>query len=194
MTEPIQPANNFAGFHVRQVPMTPEEEAKAKVAETMRNNIREFATGNDVSFLDRSPIIGAINPLSAPMHIDTHINSEGVNMVTGTVTFGPQYEGAPTCVHGGFIAAYFDEVLGVAQSTTGNPGMTVNLTIDYRSPTPINKPLVFTGWVERVERRKIFTVGKLHHGETLCAEAHAIFVSMSPELMARISNNAGPTR
>ena len=89
MSEPIQPANNFAGFHVRQVPMTPEEEAKAKVAETMRNNIREFATGNDVSFLDRSPIIGAINPLSAPMHIDTHINDEGVNMVTGTVTFGP---------------------------------------------------------------------------------------------------------
>ena len=40
MTEPIQPANNFAGFHVRQVPMTPEEEAKAKVAETMRNDIR----------------------------------------------------------------------------------------------------------------------------------------------------------
>jgi acyl-CoA thioesterase FadM len=72
--------------------------------------------------------------------------------------------------------------------------MTVNLTVDYRSPTPINKPLVFTGWVERVERRKIFTVGKLHHGETLCAEAHAIFVSMSPELMARISNNADPTR
>ena len=115
-------------------------------------------------------------------------------MVTGTVTFGPQYEGAPTCVHGGFIAAYFDEVLGVAQSTTGNPGMTVNLTVDYRSPTPINKPLVFNGWVERIERRKIFTVGTLHHGETLCAEAHAIFVSMSPELMARISNNAGPTR
>jgi acyl-coenzyme A thioesterase PaaI-like protein len=128
------------------------------------------------------------------MHIDTHINSEGINMVTGAVTFGPQYEGAPTCVHGGFIAAYFDEVLGVAQSTTGNPGMTVNLTVDYRSPTPINKPLVFNGWVERVERRKIFTVGTLHHGETLCAEAHAIFVSMSPELMARISNNAGPTR
>ena len=130
MSEPPQPANNFAGFHVRQVPMTPEEEAKAKVAETMRNDIREFATGNDVSFLDRSPIIGAINPLSAPMHIETHINEAGVNMVTGTVTFGPQYEGAPTCVHGGFIAAYFDEVLGVAQSTTGNPGMTVNLSVD----------------------------------------------------------------
>ena len=47
MSEPIQPANNFAGFHVRQVPMTPDEEAKAKVAETMRNDIREFATGND---------------------------------------------------------------------------------------------------------------------------------------------------
>ena len=78
MTEPTQPANNFAGFHVRQVPMTPEEEAKAKVAETMRNDIREFATSNDVSFLDRSPIIGAINPLSAPMHIDTHINNDGV--------------------------------------------------------------------------------------------------------------------
>jgi acyl-coenzyme A thioesterase PaaI-like protein len=186
--------NAFQGFHVRQVPMTPEEEEKAAIAQTMREDIAQLVSVESVSFLDRSPIIGAINPLAAPMHVETITADDGSAVVVGTVTFTKQYEGAPACVHGGFIAAYFDEVLGVAQSTTGNPGMTVNLSVDYRSPTPINKPLVFNGWVERVERRKIFTVGTLHHGETLCAEAHAIFVSMSPELMARISNNAGPTR
>jgi acyl-coenzyme A thioesterase PaaI-like protein len=89
-------------------------------------------------------------------------------------------------VHGGFIAAYFDEVLGVAQSTSGNPGMTVNLSINYRSPTPINKPLVFKGWVTSVEGRKIFTSGTLHDGDRLCAECTAIFVSMRPEVFEKM--------
>ena len=37
---------------------------------------------------------------------------------------GPAYEGPPGCVHGGFIAAAFDEVLGSTQSLSGSPGMT----------------------------------------------------------------------
>jgi acyl-coenzyme A thioesterase PaaI-like protein len=90
-------------------------------------------------------------------------------------------------VHGGVIAAYFDEVCGVAQSTTGNPGMTVNLTIDYRAPTPLHKPLEFRAHVASTEKRKIITTASLHHGETLCAEATGIFVSMRPEIFERLT-------
>ena len=117
--------------------MTPEEEEKAAIAQTMRDDIAQLVSVESVSFLDRSPVIGAINPIAAPMHIETTMADDGSAVVVGTVTFTKQYEGAPACVHGGFIAAYFDEVLGVAQSTSGNPGMTVNLSINYRSPTPI---------------------------------------------------------
>lgn len=138
------------------------------------------------SFLDRSPIIGGINPLSVPMQMGIDGDGSKDSVVVGRVTFPAAYEGPPGCVHGGFIAAYFDEVLGVAQSLSGNPGMTVNLTIDYRSPTPLREPLVFRGWVASIDGRKISVAGTLHHRETLCAEAKGLFVSMRPEVFQRL--------
>ncbi len=56
--------------------------------------------------------------------------------VIGHANFGVAYEGPPGYVHGGIIAAAFDEVLGMAQSLTGNPGMTGTLSIRYRRPDP----------------------------------------------------------
>lgn len=106
--------------------------------------------------------------------------------VIGYATFPAAYEGPPGCVHGGFIAAYFDEVLGMAQSLSGNPGMTVNLTINYRSPTPLKQPVVFRGRVVSIDGRKISVSGTLHHGETLCAEASGLFISMRPEVFAKL--------
>lgn len=138
------------------------------------------------SFLDRSPLIGAINPLAVPMHISTSSDDTGETIAVGRVSFGLAYEGPPGCVHGGFIAAAFDEVLGVAQSLSGNPGMTVNLSIDYRSPTPLGQPLVFHGRIKHIDGRKISTTGTLHHGDTLCAEASGLFISMRPEVFGRL--------
>jgi hypothetical protein len=138
------------------------------------------------SFLDRSPIIGAINPLSVPMRMDIE-GDGGINStVVGYALFPAAYEGPPGCVHGGFIAAYFDEVLGMTQSLSGNPGMTVNLTVDYRAPTPLKQPVVFRGRVVSIDGRKISVAGTLHHGETLCAEAKGLFISMRPEVFSRL--------
>ncbi len=76
------------------------------------------------------------------------------------------------------MAAAFDEVLGFAQSMTGNPGMTGALTVRYRKPTPLDVDLRFEATVVRVEGRKIFTEGRLYAGEQLTAEAEGIFVSV----------------
>jgi hypothetical protein len=40
--------------------------------------------------------------------------------------------------------------------------------------------------VVSVEGRKISVAGSLHHGETLCAEAKGLFVSMRPEVFERL--------
>ena len=137
------------------------------------------------NFLARSPVLGTINPIAVPLVIT--VLQDGANAtIEGRINFTSPYEGAPGCVHGGFIASAFDEVLGVAQSASGQPGMTANLTVDYRSPTPLQRDLVFRGWCEKVEGRKIFTRGTLHHGDTLCAESTGLFVSMRPELFARL--------
>jgi acyl-coenzyme A thioesterase PaaI-like protein len=181
------PFNSFVGFHVRQTPMTAEEHVRAERAQVIRNEIEELVSVSGTSFLDRSPVIGAINPLAMPMTITTSTDANGRVNVIGRVTFSSAYEGPPGCVHGGVIAAYFDEVCGVAQAITGNPGMTVNLAIDYRAPTPLRKPLEFRAHVVSTEKRKIITAASLYHGETLCAEAIGIFVSMRPEVFKRLT-------
>lgn len=137
------------------------------------------------NFMARSPMMGAINPIAAPLTV--RVLEEGQKaVVEGRVVFTAAYEGAPGCVHGGFLASAFDEVLGVAQSASGNPGMTANLSVDYRSPTPILRELVFRGWCDRIDGRKIYTRGTLHHGDTLCAEASGLFIAMRPELFAKL--------
>lgn len=134
----------------------------------------EVANAGDVlGFFDMSPLIGLSNPMSPP--ISLRVDGETVR---GTATFGAAYEGPPGHVHGGFVAAAFDEVLGFAQSLAGNPGMTGTLTVRYRKPTPLHVELRFEARVLRVEGRKIFTEGRVYAGETLTAEAEGLFISV----------------
>ena len=133
------------------------------------------------SFLDRSPVLGQANPIAPPVELTIEDQ-----VVYGHVTFGSAYEGPPGSVHGGWIAAAFDEVLGATQSLSGSGGMTAFLKVDYRSPTPLHQPLRFEGELERTEGRKIFTVGRLFHGDTLCAEAHALFISIDFSVFAEM--------
>ncbi len=128
-------------------------------------------------FFDRSPIVGLSNPLAAPLALEMG-EENGGRFVLGRVRFNAAYEGPPGNVHGGMVAAAWDEVLGMAQSLSGNAGFTGTLTIRYRSPTPLYEELVFKAWVDRVEGRKIFTVGECRAGERLTSEAEGIFITV----------------
>lgn len=127
------------------------------------------------AFFDHSPFIGLANPLSPPMDLVSE-----ADRVVGSVVFGSAYEGPPGCVHGGYVAAAFDELLGAAQSLSGTQGMTAHLGVDYRSPTPLHAELRLEGRVDRHEGRKIWTTGTVHAGDRLCAEARALFIAFDP--------------
>ena len=134
-------------------------------------------SGDPHAFFDNSPIIGRANPLAPPITMRIEEDEAGT-VVIGEVCYGAPYEGPPGCVHGGFVAAAFDEVLGMTQSVTGKPGMTGTLTIRYRKPTPLFADLRFEGRVERVEGRKIFTVGRSYANGELTCEAEAVFITV----------------
>lgn len=132
-------------------------------------------------FVDFSPFTGDLNPLAPPLEFEITETE-----VIATVVYGPAYEGPPGCLHGGFIAAGFDEVLGFAQGLSGQPGMTGRLEVTYRSPTPLYRQVRYVGRLDRVEGRKIFASATLHAGDTLCAEATGLFISMRPEVFERL--------
>jgi acyl-coenzyme A thioesterase PaaI-like protein len=125
---------------------------------------------------DNSPLMGLSNPLAPPLHLTIE-----PDRVVGTSRFGTAYEGPPGCVHGGYIAAAFDEVLGLVQSLSGKPGMTGRLTIHYRSPTPLHEELRWEAKIDRVQGRKIICSGQVFAGDRLCAEAEGLFISVDFE-------------
>ena len=133
------------------------------------------AGGREAPMFDHSPLIGIANPLAPPMDI-----REQDGVVIAHAVFGNAYEGPPGCVHGGYVAAAFDELLGATQALSGAPGMTGTLTIRYESPTPLNEELRYEGRLVDVERRKIFVEGICFAGDRITATAKGIFISMQP--------------
>jgi acyl-coenzyme A thioesterase PaaI-like protein len=143
----------------------------------------ESATAGDVgAFFDQSPMIGLANPLAPPIRL----SQTGPRTALGLVTFGSAYEGPPGSVHGGFVAAAFDEVLGYVQSLGERPGMTGTLIVKYRSPTPLHRELRFEAELVRMEGRKIFTTARVIGEGRVCAEAEGIFVSVARERFAEL--------
>ena len=141
------------------------------------------------AFVDYSPFLGVLNPLAPPIHMSWS-TEQGSTEVCGTVTYPGAYEGPPGCVHGGFIAAGFDEVLGFTQAHANRPGMTASLTIDYRSPTPLHRELQFRGRIERIEGRKTFTSAELVVAADgrLCAQATGLFIALPQEVFERMKD------
>lgn len=125
-------------------------------------------------FFPYSPLIGSHNPLAPPARFEIR-----GGRVHGSVRFGAAYVGPPGSVHGGVIAALFDELLGCANLASEVGGMTGTLRVQYRSPTPVGEELRLEGWVERVDGRKVFTRGTIHHGDVLTAEADGVFIQGS---------------
>ena len=127
------------------------------------------------TFHDRSPVVGLANPLAPPARYEQHADE---HCVRGEVEFGSTFEGAPGIVHGGFLAALLDEVLGVATSYSGDPGMTREYTLRYHHPTRIKVPLRFEARFDRREGRKIFVSADVWDGETKTVTAQGLFIAV----------------
>ena len=142
--------------------------------------------GDPHAHFDHSPIIGKANPLAPPLDLRTEDGR-----IVGSAVFGSAYEGPPGAIHGGYVAAAFDELLGMAQSLGGKPGMTGTLTVRYRRPHPLHTRIDFEAELVRVEGRKIFTVGRSYAGGELRAEAEGIFISVDFSKIAQLMKRDG---
>lgn len=134
---------------------------------------RQSRTRESWGMSETSPIGGRFNVVAPPLRL----YFEG-DTAYGAGTFGQQYEGPPGHVHGGYVAAAFDDVLGMAQAISGMSGMTGTLIVRYRRATPLHTEVIFRANLDRVEGRKIFVTGTVHHGDELCAEAEGVFIQV----------------
>ncbi len=126
---------------------------------------------------DYSLFRGESNPLAPPVRISKNEDLEGKEVVVGEVSFDQTREGPPRTVHGGMIAAVFDDVLSGVLSSAGAAGsVTGKLTIRYRRPTPINTDLRFEAWIDHQQGRRLTAQAHCLANGEVTAEAEALFV------------------
>jgi len=120
------------------------------------------------------PFGGAVNPVAPPMSIQLPDDPNG--RVVARVRLSRSYEGPPHGVHGGVVAGLFDDLLGNVQALAPPVGMTGKLEVTYRRVTPIERDLVFEGWVEQNRHRAIVARATCSADGELTAEAMALFI------------------
>lgn len=128
------------------------------------------------AYADMSPIRGLRNPLAPPMRVGRGTRADGALCMRGSAVFSRAYEGPPHGVHGGYVAALFDEILGAAIGLAPPPGVTAILEVRYRNVTPVERELRFEAWVAEDRGRRIVARATCHAGETLTADAKGTFV------------------
>ncbi len=163
-------------------------EAAATVSKRRRNEPGPagFPGAHPQDYFPTSPMVGYANPVAPPVEVWAVRGEDGEAELRGRVTFGYQYEGPPTCVHGGVIAELFDELLGMSNIVTGQGAMTGTLTIRYRKPTPLLAPLELAARNTGRDGRKVFSWGGIYHQGELTAEAEGIFIHVEPTRMLDI--------
>lgn len=136
--------------------------------------LREVPDDPDLSGIDAMAdraVAGPANPTSVDI---------SPRMVPGgaeaDVVFGPAFEGAPGRVHGGMVAAVFDDLLGAAMAGTRSIGFTGRLTVHYRAPVPVETEIAFALRTGEREGRKLHVHGDARLGDRVLATADALMI------------------
>ena len=84
--------------------------------------------------------------------------------------------------HGGVLPLIFDDNFGNVVYAAKRPiSRTAYLHVNYRKITPINKPLVVEGRVDRHDGRKTFITGELRDADgNVLADCEALMLRLLP--------------
>jgi acyl-coenzyme A thioesterase PaaI-like protein len=134
--------------------------------ESMRRGDRPF-----------SPLIGVANPIAPPLVVRPLDDGS----VEASCTLRPIHEGPPGAVHGGWVASLLDQTLGHANAAAGVPGMTAELTVRYRRPTPYDVPLTIRARTDAVDGRRVHASAEIVADGEVTASASALFLRPSAE-------------
>ncbi len=162
-------ANALAPFIVHATPT--QIGLRNETARVDPDRVRSFIDGAVLDIFPYSPITGALNPVAPPIQL-----WRDGSMVRGTGRIPTSLNGPPSAVHGGFVAAILDELLGMAAVVAGIGGFTGTLTVRYLRPTPIATDLDLQARVESTEGRKVIATGQISSDGEVCATAEATFI------------------
>lgn len=203
-SEPTQ-AQNGGGFNPPE-PTTRGGPDYGRFVEAVRElqDLARAADAPDEVVTEAAGLIEKVTGLLAPYRADEWTSPSGRRMdlpnrgnilqvpmllaktedgrIAGEVTFRRFYLGRNGAAHGGAVALLFDSVLGYTtyKLTQSRYQRTAFLHVNYRNIAPVEKTLRVEAGIDRIEGRKIFVEGRLLDGDTVLADAEALFVRLNP--------------
>jgi acyl-coenzyme A thioesterase PaaI-like protein len=115
--------------------------------------------------------------LTPPLQVTSWTDDE----LIGETTFGRFHAGSYEAALGGAIALVFDDALGrLADMGKRTRSRTASLCVDYRSVTPVGRPLKVRAVVTEEIGRKRRLHGEILDGDRVCAEATGLFIAVRP--------------
>jgi acyl-coenzyme A thioesterase PaaI-like protein len=112
------------------------------------------------------------------------------------LTLDPRFQGWESVAHGGIVTTLLDEVMAWSVIGRDTWGVTARLSISFRKPVPIGRPIRAEGWVVEDRRRMFRTAGRVidpASGEVL-AEGEGTFVAAPPEQLRLLKSRYRLTR
>jgi acyl-coenzyme A thioesterase PaaI-like protein len=126
--------------------------------------------------MDDRAVAGPANPTA----VEFASRREGDDAVAD-VEFGPAFEGAPGRVHGGMVAAVFDDLVGFVLAVVGEPGFTGRLAVEYRAPVPTETMIEFRARLRERDGRKLHVDAEARLANKVLATAEATMILVAPE-------------
>lgn len=153
-------------------PQVAKEAARAmdRITELLRPHASTIGIGGEFDQYISTRGSHTLHPPFTTLH-------KGSDSVDLSVRFSPFYRNPFGIVHGGAIAMMFDTAIAQLPMFGEQRFLTANLSVDYRSPAPIDVDLMARIRLEQSEGRKRMIAGRLLEGETVLAEVHALFIA-----------------
>jgi acyl-coenzyme A thioesterase PaaI-like protein len=137
---------------------------------------RDFATEAS-SYRSHMSLVGGLShPIAPELNLVTDENGG-----TGEVVVGRLFQGGPGLVHGGVVALLIDHAMGCVAAQPDRPAMTVQLTLRYRRPTPLEVPLTVRVRLDRVDGRQLYLSATISARGEVTVEAEGIFLTLTSE-------------
>lgn len=161
------------------VQANPSAEQLAELTQTLsalRATLTQQAVPEEERLYGRGQM-GGTNQLLVPRMTFDHVDD---HQLEAHLVAGEFFNGINEAMHGGVVSVVFDTAMGrLAMGAQHRICRTAYLTTQYRNVTPIGEHLEVRATVDTVQGRKRFISGQLWHGETLCAEAEALFIEVT---------------
>jgi acyl dehydratase len=114
------------------------------------------------------------------LHLDLHVDGE---RCWTDLSIPSRFQGWDEIAHGGIVATILDEVMAWSLVDADNWGLTARMTVDFKRPVPLDRPVHAEGWITQARRRLVTTAGQIVDAASgeLLATAEATYIAATDE-------------